>query len=481
MGFIKSRIENFMLASKILHDLQEQTKALPEHLVNINQNTPTNRADVIIIGSGITAAAVARSVLLESRRLGVSRRVVVLESRTLCSGATGRSGGQIQGSPHEQFDDLRRSVGFAHAASIIRFQISQIQELAKLCAAEKWDIADFREVETVDFYLTDEERDAAFEKAKTAKRYVPELAFRMWHGEDARRYFGGNRNIRGAVSYLAATISPFRFVSCVWKSLLSQYPFFLYMKTNATVVSVQTPVSKDHGYEVITTHETFKCDHVVHATNAFAGELIPGLRGKLTGILGTMTALRPSGRFPNVNGRRSWVVSYGHGYDTATERPTTGRRSGDIIDDSRLEPLQLAHLHGILPALFAFYRAEELDGWRTKRMWSGVMGMTGDLLPFVGRLDTSLTYRSPGVYYDNLQTVQPSEWISAGYCGKGMAWAWLCGTSVGIRIAGTENEDAPPYPGRPAGPLRHWLPHGLEPTLERLEKADLGNLVHRFF
>ncbi|KAI0112783.1 DAO-domain-containing protein [Hypoxylon sp. NC0597] len=479
MGFIKSRVENFKLVSKALRDLQEQAKALAKHLINIKQNTPTNRAEIVIIGSGITAAAVARSVLLESSRLGIWRRVVVLESRTLCSGATGRSGGQIQGSPHEQFDDLRKSVGYARAASILRFQISQIQELQKLCAAEKWDIAEFREVETVDFYLTDEERDAAFEKVKTVRRYVPELVFRMWCAEDARRYFGANKNVKGAVSYLAATMSPYRFVSCVWKSLLSQYSFFLYMKTNTTVISVQTPVSKDHGYEVITTHETFKCDHVVHATDAFASELIPGLRGKLTGMLGTMVALRPSARFPSVNGRRSWVISHQHGHDTATERPTSGRRSGD--DDSRLDPLPLAHLHGILPTLFAFSRAQELDGWRNRRTWSGIMGVTGDLLPFVGRLDASLTGRSPGFYYDTPHTVEPGEWISAGYCGKGMAWAWLCGTAVGIRIAGTENEDAPPYPGRPAGPLRQWLPRGLEPTLERLEKADLGNLVHRFF
>jgi len=89
----------------------------PELVDKQSEQFPTT-ADVVIIGSGITGAAVARSLLHESSRKVSSSlkdgnlrlgsqglpRVVVLEARSLCSGATGRNGGHIKVSPHELFD-----------------------------------------------------------------------------------------------------------------------------------------------------------------------------------------------------------------------------------------------------------------------------------------------------------------------------------------------------------------------------------------
>ncbi|KAI1412303.1 DAO-domain-containing protein [Hypoxylon sp. FL1857] len=464
-------------------------------------NPPRNRAEIVIIGSGITAAAVARSALIENRRRNHQGRVIVLEARNLCSGATGRSGGQIQGSPHEYFDDLQKSVGPARAAAMIRFQISQIQELRELCEIESWDIAEFREIETVDFYLTDDECRAAFEKVRVVKKHVPELGIKAWCAEDARTLFGANKNVKGAVSYPAATMSPYRFVNCVWECLLTRYPTSLSIMTDTAALSIETPITNRYAYEVVTTRGTFECDHVVHATDAFAGELVPGLRGKLTGVLRAMMALTPSVQFSTIlSTARSWVVSYGSGLDVATQRPRLHKLPGDIIlgggfsrseeqgasmigvyDDSRLDPLPVAHLRGILPTVFDNHQGEESYGWRTKSSWSGTMGVTGDLLPFVGRLDKGLTSRSPHHLYNSPGVVEPGEWISAGYGGQGLGLAWLCGTALGIMIGGTQNNAVPAYPGRPAGPMRQWFPVGLEPTAKRLEEANLSNIVHRFF
>lgn len=46
-------------------------------------------ADVVIIGSGMTAASIAHHLLSNDSRINIT----VLEARTLCSGATGRNGG----------------------------------------------------------------------------------------------------------------------------------------------------------------------------------------------------------------------------------------------------------------------------------------------------------------------------------------------------------------------------------------------------
>lgn len=153
-----------------------------------------SRADIVIIGSGITAAAVARSVLHESaRRAGSGAgtapapRVVVLEARSLCSGATGRNGGHIKSSPHEVFAQLRKRFGPERAAAITRFQLSHVKVLTELCRAEGWDIAECREVETCDLFLDAESRDKAVGEVEELKKWVPELEVETWDAAAAQK------------------------------------------------------------------------------------------------------------------------------------------------------------------------------------------------------------------------------------------------------------------------------------------------------
>ena len=70
---------------------------VPEHsLASYRSPFPTT-ADVVIIGSGITGISITRTLFEQDPSL----KVVVLEARKLCSGATGRNGGHIKpGIPH---------------------------------------------------------------------------------------------------------------------------------------------------------------------------------------------------------------------------------------------------------------------------------------------------------------------------------------------------------------------------------------------
>ncbi|RYP34695.1 hypothetical protein DL767_004141 [Monosporascus sp. MG133] len=500
-------------------------------LVDIRSPQLPAEADVVIIGSGITGAAVARSVLsvLSERRRkdgtttadtphpdpdpNPELEIVVLEARTLCSGATGRNGGHIKPSPCEAFAQQRRA-GRApeRAAELARFQVAHVRTLTELCAREGWDaLAECREVETVDLYLDEGDRDAAFAEVRELGRWAPELEMRMWDAAEARERFKVNSYVKGAISYTAGALWPFRFVSCVWKDLLTKHEKRLSLETNTSVLSISSQSGDGYAYEVTTNRGIVKCNHVVHATNSFATQFIPGLRGKMTGVLGTMSAQRPGDKFPDFNGARSWSVIYGKAFDYATQRPTTADGGpGDIMlgggfdrsrdqgasmvgvwDDSRTDALPLAHLGGIFPTVFEpnWGRDSSPEGERshTRQAWSGILCVTGDLLPFVGRLDPRLTGRREGADAKaqvNAEgsggAVQPGEWISAGYCGEGMVWAWLSGTALGIMISGGETEDLPEAPGRPGGRLADWFPPELLPSLSRVKKAGLENLAERF-
>src|SRR5699024_8257939 len=77
-----------------------------------SESLPTE-ADVVIIGSGITGASIARTLLEDRIRQNVISEhptVVVLEARDICSGATGRNGGHIL-ETGEAFAGLADRVG----------------------------------------------------------------------------------------------------------------------------------------------------------------------------------------------------------------------------------------------------------------------------------------------------------------------------------------------------------------------------------
>jgi glycine/D-amino acid oxidase-like deaminating enzyme len=149
------------------------------------------RADVVIVGSGITGASVARTVLREGEKLGAGVKVVMLEARGVCSGATGRNGGNVKVSPWEVVRALKsKGIMGERARKIVDFQRRHLGILLELCKAKGIEAAELREVETVDLFVDRE----GWEEAK---RCVKELGeekgmedvywrLRAWGGEEAR-------------------------------------------------------------------------------------------------------------------------------------------------------------------------------------------------------------------------------------------------------------------------------------------------------
>jgi glycine/D-amino acid oxidase-like deaminating enzyme len=218
-----------------------------------------------------------------------------------------------------------------------------------------------------------------------------------------------------------------------------------------------------------------------------------------------MTAQRPGKMFPELDGSRSWCLINKEGYEYVTQRPgkidslngmggeimigggmvQAGRKGfGElgIASDAETNYLTGCHLGGVLPMAFGLENwGNDAPGGRMKNMWSGSLALTADMMPFVGRLEPSLTgraYEKATLAKDTAKPISPpGEWISAGYNGEGMVNAWLCGIALGLIVLGRGDTVAEKTLGRPQGKLEEWFPREYLCTQERVTNASVFKLL----
>lgn len=159
-----------------------QKPPFPE-ICDIQGDLP-EEADVVIVGSGITGAAAARTLLeLSSSKTGLN--IVVLEARQLCSGATARNGGHIKCAPHEEFARLRRMLGEEKARKVVRMEMRHLDVLKGL--GEEMGFGEVREVETVDVCLDGEVFEKLKRSVRELKEWMPEFEVLVWEKDEARK------------------------------------------------------------------------------------------------------------------------------------------------------------------------------------------------------------------------------------------------------------------------------------------------------
>lgn len=145
-----------------------------------------------------------------------------------------------------------------------------------------------------------------------------------------------------------------------------------------------------------------------------------------------------------------------------------------VWDDSREDAFPLMHIRGCMGSIFEPRWGE---GGGVVKSWTGILGVTGDFMPFVGRVPAKYAGKGFTSGSGGGGLAATGQWVAAGFCGEGMVWAWLAGTAVGIMIAGREEEELDKVVGRPGGKLDEWFPRELGLEGGRLRRADLKNLA----
>ncbi|KAF7292844.1 FAD-dependent protein [Mycena indigotica] len=447
--------------------------------------------DIVIIGSGITGASVARNLLQSAT--GDKPRVVMLEARDACSGATARNGGHITPNLYNDYTDLKTAYGKDVAKQIINFRLGHLEEFLRVSAEENVLVdSQCRKVETFDLYLDGDEFKGGQVNLAAYLKDFPEQK-PIWRVVDKVETLQVDPEVVvGAITTTAGAMHPYRFVTTVLSNLLSKYPQNFQLLTNTP----STKIESDNSQYIITTPRgKIRAKHVVHATNGWSSTLLPQMRGKVVPIRGHMTAHRPGqglGAFPGSSGpqannswagTRSFTISGVSTYNYLTQQPPTSTggkfpsSNGELMFGGGLDLSSLAtvfpeigsaddhsppdlsvggYLSGALSAYFGKqWGAEgqpgnnepaEVNPGRVLKVWTGILGISADLRPWVGRVPTKITGRGEPKKKGADKLAAPGEWIAAGYSGEGMVHAYLSGKAVANQILGSKANATVPAP-----------------------------------
>lgn len=465
---------------------QAQSKSLPDE------------TEIVIIGSGITAASVAHSLLQNRSPEGsgtAAKKIVVLEAREFCSGATGRNGGHVLETA-EEYMELEETFGPDTAKGIMRFRLSHLQTIMDV--ADKLNIAESSQARKVQFlsaYFEEETWAAAKERFKCFTDAMPEESTEWNVHEKPLPESFKLASAFGVISGPAAALWPYRFVTGVVDHLLRNFPDTLSIETRTPVIGIsQSPSHAERDnfpFAVQTSRGMIKCRHVVHCTNGHIGHLVPQLKGCIYPVRGQMSAQNPGDAFPAYGRKYSWLMNFDTGFDYLSQLPhddalglsngemmlgggfAKGRKGGiadlGISTDDALSLDCNIHLRGALPAIFGDQNRGKVHPHPVKAMWTGIMGFSADGLPWVGKLPTPIAGSSNDE--DEQGVTKGAQWISAGYSGEGMVQAWLCGQALGTMILQNDAEI------KTEGIL-DWFPEQMRVTEKRILRSMLPRQVN---
>ncbi|KAI0906707.1 FAD dependent oxidoreductase [Ustulina deusta] len=399
------------------------------------ENLPS-ASDIVVIGSGITGTFAARELVAGGRR------VVIVEAREACWGATGRNGGHCQPGV------------WGNTAKAARFELATFKAIAELVAEH--DIpCDWQVIGGVHSIYSDDILDIARKQLERLQQY-PDLTDKarliLDKGELAAR------NVPEAIAAVyqpnAAKFWPYKFVTWLLERLLTDY--------DATVFNLQTntPVERlqRHGssWIVHTKRGQILAQEVLLASNAYTSYLLPKLAGLIIPVRAQVCALQPPPGAAKLAHSHVWIEDADYQYliergpdDSGInndriahsadrflifggqKNAVPGGEQGISRDDVVNPIVSQALRRGLNNAVQLVPRdTSDPEALTAAYEWTGIMGYSRDGSPWVGRV--------PSTLLDTVDAENGADglWISAGYTGHGMPVAPGCGIAVAQMMLG---------------------------------------------
>ncbi|KAF4773926.1 hypothetical protein HER10_EVM0006669 [Colletotrichum scovillei] len=399
----------------------------PDSVISNHQSheLPTS-ADVVIIGAGISGAFIAHR-LLTDQSTHRPKSVLMLEARAAVSGATGRNGGHIKPDCYRGFTAYSKLHGPEVAVAQCAFEaVNHRETLAYIRENGLDDEIDLVEYRSADVYLTENTWKAglaSYNGFKEAGGDVSEITVLSKAEAEERLRI---TSCFGAITFPASSLWPYKLAMAMIRKSLEAG---LQLETNTPVLKVSR-ADNEHGIWTVTTNRgNITANKVIHATNGYASHLLPELDGRIIPLKGHVAAIAPPPAYVDFPLSTSFAFVSDENYDYLIQRPglqkyliwgggegahPNGPEGGyGDCDDSFAVPEVLDFIKEGPSRTFKGWKdAIESPILRVKDpvpfAWSGIMGLSKDLLPFIGEL--------PG---------KPGQYLIGGYHGHGMARVFL--------------------------------------------------------
>lgn len=349
-------------------------------------------ADVVILGGGVAGVSAA----LEAERQGL--RTVVLERHHVATGASGRNAGFLMRGMAENYAEAIRLYGRERAGAAWRLSEDNLRDLRGLGIEE---LRSYQNIPSV--LLALEEREAA--ALRTSMDLMREDGFEaLWVSDGADAAWTSGLAVGGLVNPHDGAVNPVELMH--WLRSKLREP----VREGVEAAEITTSGSR---VVVRTSAGDIESDRALVCTNAYAGEMLPGLRAVVLPKRGQMLSIRLRG-VENAPWRRldaSYYLNFGHEYVRQTFDGTVvlgGFRWKQAEREVGYEDIPPADLQGDLERLATDLFAEEgesaSDAFEVASRWTGVMGFSPDGMPLVGPV--------------------PEPWNDAGR-------VWFCGAFTG--------------------------------------------------
>ncbi|WAQ88029.1 hypothetical protein PtA15_9A154 [Puccinia triticina] len=379
-------------------------------------------------------------------------KIVLVEAREFCSGATGRNGGHLTASAILATKTRSEKFSAAEAIRAVKLELKSVKDLLDLIHSNCWkDDVDLVQGGNVHIFDNHKEQAQQMDELEFANSLGLDLSGLHWLDRKAAvQDYGLRDSLVGALRIPANNLFPSKLITKIHNLIQSKASLIdglsVELFTHTPVLKIEHMAVGNPNWMVHTSRGEFESRYVVHATNAYASYLLPQLRANLEHAIVPTRAQVIAVQPKSYSRSQIWTngFSANGGFDYLFQRPVKdadkqnanlrnpvvilggGRNHAPppfewgIGDDSSLNDQVGKYLRSFLPLWFpSYYR--NMDDGDVVHEWPGIMGFTKDSDPIVGPL------------VENGNKVD-GQFIAAGYSGHGMSRAPGCAEVVASMI-----------------------------------------------
>ncbi|KAJ7828063.1 DAO-domain-containing protein [Mycena olivaceomarginata] len=418
-------------------------------------------AEVVIIGAGMTGTLTAYELLA---RPNPPKSIVILEARELCSGATGRNAGHCKPDQYRGFAKYSKLFGEEQAKKLLEHEFETWSRVVEYVEKEGVD-CDLWVGDTFDVAMSPEIASKAAAVYDAYKAYGGKVDHVKYVSDPAEaEKLSRLKGAQALWAWKASTFYPWKLVAHLTRKCLAKG---LNLQTWTPVTSVTASPETPVFWDVNTARGSISTPTVVYATNAYTSAILPDFAKYIQptahmcnkvvpprAFAGTKAlqnsygVLAPGGLYSiNPRSNADGIVLFGGSNPNQSQlKAYLNADPNRLFDDSlsNFKPVTDA-VEDLTSTVFEAWKdGLPAPGVGTEYAWSGIIGLSADSLPFIGKVPEL-----------------PGQWICAGFHGHGMAHIFTCAPGLVTLMQGGTWADT-------------GLPECLELTPERLARVGDG-------